>query len=107
MDCRVDRDCFVRFRGSVRMIGRGHLLSERLQARAARREDGEAIASIYNQGIEDRVATFETRPRTAADVDGWFDGAYPCVVVTLGERIVAFASTKQAQGPEPITNPTR
>jgi L-amino acid N-acyltransferase YncA len=26
-------------------------------------EDVDAITSIYNEGIEDRVATFETRPR--------------------------------------------
>jgi len=37
-------------------------------ARPATPEDAEAIARIYNQGIEDRVATFEMRLRTAADI---------------------------------------
>lgn len=34
-------------------------------ARLAKSEDGAAIARIYNEGIEDRLATFETRPRSA------------------------------------------
>ena len=34
--------------------------------RAARREDAAAITEIYNQGIEDRIATFETEPRSVA-----------------------------------------
>jgi phosphinothricin acetyltransferase len=64
-----------------------------LQARAARPADAEAIARIYNQGIEDRTATFETRPRSAADIAKWFDGAHPLVVVECGPETVAFAAT--------------
>ena len=30
--------------------------------------DAEAIAAIYNEGIEDRVATFETRLRTVDEI---------------------------------------
>ena len=33
--------------------------------------DAAAIAAIYNEGIEERTATFETRLRTAADVGAW------------------------------------
>ncbi|MEO8504487.1 MAG: hypothetical protein ABI609_11365 [Acidobacteriota bacterium] len=33
--------------------------------RPATSADAEAIAAIHNQGIEDRVATFETAPRSA------------------------------------------
>ena len=36
--------------------------------RAAAESDAPSIACIYNQGIEDRGATFETKPRTAADI---------------------------------------
>src|SRR5207237_2805254 len=61
--------------------------------RAATRDDAEAIARIYNQGIEDRVGTFETEPRSAEDVLGWLDAGQPVVV---GEdeagEIVAWAS---------------
>ena len=64
-----------------------------LRTRLASPEDTDAIARIYNEGIEDRLATFETRPRTADDVRGWFDGVHPVVVAEDGGRIFAFAST--------------
>lgn len=56
-------------------------------------EDAPAIAAIYNEGIEDRVATFETRLRTTEDVRGWFDGSHPVVVVEQDGEILAFGST--------------
>ena len=52
-----------------------------LTARPARREDAPAITEIYNQGIEDRIATFETTPREVADVLAWFDHAHAFVAV--------------------------
>src|SRR3712207_486526 len=64
-----------------------------MQARAATPEDASAIARIYNEGIEDRVATFETRRRSAVDVRAWFDGVHPVVVVEDGGDMLAFAST--------------
>jgi L-amino acid N-acyltransferase YncA len=64
-----------------------------LTVRPAGHEDVGAIARIYNQGIEDRVATFETRPRTPEDVLGWLDGIHPVVIVESEGEIVAFAST--------------
>ena len=64
-----------------------------LSARAATPDDAARIAQIYNEGIEDRVGTFETRPRSEADVRAWFDGRHPIVVVDDRGHIVAFAST--------------
>ncbi|MBI5876125.1 MAG: N-acetyltransferase family protein [Chloroflexi bacterium] len=64
-----------------------------MQTRMATPDDSAAIALIYNQGIEDRVATFETRPRTADDIRGWFDGKHPIVVAVDGDQVLAFAST--------------
>jgi L-amino acid N-acyltransferase YncA len=64
-----------------------------LAARPATPADAERIAQIYNEGIEDRVGTFETRPRTPDDVKTWFDGRHPIVVVEEDGEIVAFAST--------------
>jgi phosphinothricin acetyltransferase len=67
-----------------------------LRARAAVPTDAPAIAEIYNEGIEDRIATFETRPRTAGDVEAWFDGAHPIVVVErpgLDGVVEGFAAT--------------
>ena len=64
-----------------------------ITTRKATPTDADAIARIYNEGIEDRIATFETRPRSAEDVARWFDGVHPVVVVEDGGRIVGFAST--------------
>ena len=62
-------------------------------ARPATPADAAAIARIYNEGIEERIATFETRPRAAADIEEWFDGTHPTVVIEDGGNVVAFAST--------------
>jgi phosphinothricin acetyltransferase len=64
-----------------------------MRARVATPADAAAIARIYNDGIDDRVATFETRHRVAADVEQWFDGRHPVVVVEDGGAVLAFAST--------------
>ncbi|HEY6003031.1 MAG TPA: arsinothricin resistance N-acetyltransferase ArsN1 family A [Anaeromyxobacter sp.] len=54
--------------------------------------DAEAIARIYNEGIEDRVATFEVRSRTADDVRAWLGGDHPVVVVEEAGEVVAWAA---------------
>ena len=53
----------------------------KLTARPARRADAPAVTAIYNQGIEDRVGTFETEPRTVEQIEAWFDHAKAFVVV--------------------------
>ena len=63
-----------------------------LIARAASPDDAPILAQIYNEGIEDRVGTFETRPRTTDEVRKWFDG-HPIVAVEGDGRVIAFAST--------------
>jgi len=62
-------------------------------ARAAFPSDASAIATIHNQGIADRIGTFETEPRSAQQIEAWFDGRHPIVVVERAREIVAFAST--------------
>jgi phosphinothricin acetyltransferase len=64
-----------------------------LHARPASHADAPSITRIYNEGIEDRLGTFETRPRTEADIRAWFDGRHPIVVVEADGTVVAFAST--------------
>src|SRR5438445_10611968 len=61
--------------------------------RRATGADAAAIARIYNEGIEERIATFETRPCTAADVEKWFDGVHPIVVVEDEGQVIGFGST--------------
>jgi phosphinothricin acetyltransferase len=62
-------------------------------ARAALPADAPAIAAIYNEGIADRIGTFETEPRSGEQIEAWFDGRHPIVVVEEGREVVAFAST--------------
>ena len=66
--------------------------------RLAELRDAAAIAEIYNQGIEDRTATFETEPRTAEMVEGLLRtraDRYPAVVVEDGTRVLGFAWTSE------------
>jgi L-amino acid N-acyltransferase YncA len=64
-----------------------------IRSRLATPADAAAIAAIYNEGIEDRVATFETRHRSPDDILTWFGGHHPIVVVENAGEIVAFAGT--------------
>jgi len=69
-----------------------------LKARLAELPDAPAIAEIYNQGIEDRTATFETEPRTAKAVEELLRtraARYPAVVVEDGNRVLGFAWTSE------------
>ena len=59
--------------------------------RPARLEDAAAIASIYSEGIADRVATFETEPRRAADVEPWIGADLPLLVDEEGGRGLGWA----------------
>lgn len=64
-----------------------------MEVRHAVLDDAAAIALVYNEGIEDRIATFETRPRAPEDIRSWFDGIHPIVVVEENREVIAFAST--------------
>lgn len=63
-----------------------------ITARPAQHEDAAEIAAIYNQGIEDRIGTFETEPRTVADIEGWFEHAKAFVAVeNAAGEVVGYA----------------
>ena len=65
-----------------------------LRTRTATMADAAAIAEIYNQGIADRIATFETEPRVAADIAPWFAPRHIIVVAENGKAgPVAFAAS--------------
>jgi len=58
--------------------------------RAAKPEDAERLAKIFNQGVEDRVATFETQVAGPGDAARWIQSD----LVLVAERdgaIVGFA----------------
>jgi phosphinothricin acetyltransferase len=65
-----------------------------IRTRQALPEDAAAIARIYNEGIADRIATFETEPRTTEQIAAWFR---PGVLIVVGEAdgagVVGFAAS--------------
>ncbi len=57
--------------------------------------DADAICLIYNQGIEDRLATLETEPRTADERREWLrtrGPRHPVIVTESGGRVVGWGS---------------
>ncbi|HZT78247.1 MAG TPA: arsinothricin resistance N-acetyltransferase ArsN1 family A [Vicinamibacterales bacterium] len=70
------------------------MISGSYTTRLATLADAAAIARIYNQGIEDRIATFETEPRTVDQIEQQLrekGDRYPTVVVEQDGRVVAWA----------------
>jgi L-amino acid N-acyltransferase YncA len=62
--------------------------------RPAQRSDADAIARIYSQGIQERIATFETESRTTDDMLAYLaerEGHYPVVVAEQDGQVVAWA----------------
>jgi len=66
-----------------------------LSTRLATPDDASAIAAIYNEGIADRIATFETEPRSPEQIaKQLIDKAdrFPTVVAEHAGRVVAWAA---------------
>jgi L-amino acid N-acyltransferase YncA len=65
-----------------------------LRTRAATLADADAISAIYNDGIADRIATFETEPRSTAQIAEWFAGRQLVIIAETQETgPVAFAAS--------------
>ena len=62
-----------------------------LAMRPAARGDAAAISAIYNEGIADRIATFETELRREDDILAWFDAGLPVVVAERGGTVLGYA----------------
>lgn len=60
--------------------------SAELTVRDARADDAAAIATIYNQGIADRIATLETEERTPDERVAWLAARGPRHPVLVAER---------------------
>ena len=57
--------------------------------------DADAIAVIYNQGIEDRLATLETEARSAEERWRWLNARgprHPVIVGEMDRRVVGWGS---------------
>lgn len=66
-----------------------------LSIRPATSADADAICTIYNQGIADRVATLETSLRTPAERREWLaerGPRHPVLVAAVDEAVVGWAS---------------
>jgi L-amino acid N-acyltransferase YncA len=65
-----------------------------LSTRLATPEDAAAIAAIYNEGIAERIATFEIEPRTAEQITAQLldkGDRFPTLVAEREGRVVAWA----------------
>jgi phosphinothricin acetyltransferase len=65
------------------------------RTRLATAADAAAIAAIYNEGIADRIATFETEPRTSEQLARQLadkGDRFPTIVVERDGQVVAWAS---------------
>lgn len=65
--------------------------SATLTIRPARAEDLAAGVDAYNAGIAERLATFETEPRTIQDIAGWIDDGQPFIVAEHPGRVLGWA----------------
>jgi L-amino acid N-acyltransferase YncA len=62
-----------------------------VEIREATAADAGAIARLYNQGIAERQATFETRLRAPEEIAEWFEAELPFLVAEAGGQVVGFA----------------
>lgn len=66
-----------------------------LNVRHATLQDLKSILRIYNQGIEDRIATLETEENDSAFMEGWFQnhrGRYSILVAVREDEVIGWAS---------------
>src|SRR5206468_511095 len=66
--------------------------------RTAALRDADAICTVYNQGIVDRVATLESALRTPEERRQWLagrDGRHPVIVADVNGVVVGWASLNQ------------
>jgi phosphinothricin acetyltransferase len=73
-------------------------VAEAVAVRLARVEDAAPVAEIYNQGIAERRATFETEPRTPADLARRITEdpeRFPVVVIEAKGRILGWAGVSR------------
>ena len=75
-----------------------------MEIRDATSDDASAIARIYNQGIEDRVATLETQLRTPEERAEWLAARgerHPVLVAVAGQGAVLGWASLNAFNPRP------
>lgn len=74
------------------------VLRDRLTIRPAENPDLKSVLEIYNAGIAERIATFETEPRTIEDISSWS---------TMASRSASRSTTtRSSAGRGPAPTPT-
>jgi L-amino acid N-acyltransferase YncA len=71
------------------------LISQKIAVRPAMLGDLESIRCIYNEGIEDRVATLDSDPKSSEEIVEWWaahGGRFKVLVATEEERVTGWAS---------------
>ena len=71
--------------------------SARLAIRPAREEDAGAIREIFNEGVQDGLATFDTGPRSLEEqrqllAEARGDSRHPVLVAELGRWVLGWIS---------------
>jgi L-amino acid N-acyltransferase YncA len=66
--------------------------AEETLIRAARAEDADAIARIHNQGIAERVATFQTQMRRGSEITAEIESGRLVLVAQRDGRVIGWAS---------------
>jgi phosphinothricin acetyltransferase len=66
-------------------------LPDQVVLRRAQLGDLGRVAEIYNAGIAERVATFETSPRTIEDISGWIEDRQPFIVAIDNDEVIGWA----------------
>ncbi len=70
-------------------------MNNQLSIRHAEEKDLTSILSIYNQGIEDRIATLETDAKDSAFINQWFQNhgeRFPILVAESNGNLVGWGS---------------
>jgi phosphinothricin acetyltransferase len=67
-------------------------MADEVRIRPAAPRDAAAVTRIYNEGIEDRIATFETRLRAPGELEERIAGGEPMLVAERAGAVVGFAS---------------
>jgi L-amino acid N-acyltransferase YncA len=73
---------------------------EPIETRPAVPDDAEAMATIYAEGVTDRVATFQARPKTADEMRELVGSAPVLVVAERGGTVIAWAKVGRYDDPQ-------
>jgi len=71
------------------------VIAQKIGVRPATLDDLESIRRIYNEGVEDRVATLDSDPKSSEEIAQWWSahrGRFKVLVATEGQRVIGWAS---------------